>query len=416
MPSTPVESTARLHRPRIAVVTHGFLPLVGGAETHHALVADRLSTLATVSVFTSAMSLGSRFPLKLRGMVRLVPIETQSVETVYLPSLMLMREKYVLPWSLLRALRSFRPEVIWTNHPSASSFTAGLYAILTSTRWVATYHADLQRGSWLRRAFTRVESVILRRASLIEVSTARYSEVLVKRKVPLANVVVVSPFTWRSRFPPTGRRAAPSQWKGPDRSHPLLFVGALDSTHTYKRPELLIRAFSELKRTGSGACLIMVGGGDRLLELKELAKAVGCADSIEFSGTITDSELRDLYERAWLLVVPSTGDSEGYGLVIIEAVSHGCPVLASDDVPSIGYFRDAGGAATFRSNDSGDLLEVLRRLTSDAGARNALAFHASELDLSGQNEANLWRAVSLILPSAIRSTLTREASSVTSAD
>jgi glycosyltransferase involved in cell wall biosynthesis len=382
---------------RVAIVTHGFLPLVGGSETIHALAADRLARLASVRIFTSTLSLNPQKVAELRPISKFVSIEDASVNTCYLPSILLLHEKVLLPWSLLRELIRFRPDITWTNHPSASSLVAGLLAIIRRTRWVAMYHADLDRDRFARRMFMKLETILLRRASSVEVSTRRYAATLVSRGVKSERVIVVPPFTWRRRLGSGPREREPGPQPSMGKDHPFLFVGVLDDAHKYKRPESLIRAMGELKRMGVTANLSVVGAGNRLEALRLLAAELECSDSIQFLGSVSDVELGQLFRKAWALVVPSSTESEGFGLVILEAISHGCPVIASDKVPSMERFAMGEGARTFHAGDPGSLREALLCLIRDPDSREDLVRQTRDLNLQSENDINLDFMVKTIL-------------------
>src|SRR5690606_20027400 len=76
----------------------------------------------------------------------------------------------------------------------------------------------------------------------------------------------------------------------------------------------------------------VAGFGPELDALRTQAATLGLTDSVRFLGAVPQSELPALYQRAALLVSPfvraESGDEEGLGLVLVEAIGCGCPVLA----------------------------------------------------------------------------------------
>lgn len=81
-------------------------------------------------------------------------------------------------------------------------------------------------------------------------------------------------------------------------------------------------------------------------ELVALAESLGVRDQVQFlgeSGTLSDDDVRSLYQMADTLFFPST--QEGYGLPLIEAALHGVPVVCSD-IPA---HREVAISATFFS-------------------------------------------------------------------
>lgn len=102
----------------------------------------------------------------------------------------------------------------------------------------------------------------------------------------------------------------------------FLFAGKLEPK---KDPELLIRAFTSLQRTGIH--LLVAGIGVLEQRLKELA---GNDKRIHFAGFHNQSEMPVLYRVANWFVLPSQGPGETWGLAVNEAMACGVPVIASN--------------------------------------------------------------------------------------
>ena len=111
----------------------------------------------------------------------------------------------------------------------------------------------------------------------------------------------------------------------------ILSVGRLVEK---KGVKYLIEAVAELvNQRGINIKLWVIGDGECRDELQRLAGQLGVAPFIEFKGVIPNDELPDYYAAADLFVAPSVidqdGDTEGQGVVIIEAMAAGVPVIAS---------------------------------------------------------------------------------------
>lgn len=125
---------------------------------------------------------------------------------------------------------------------------------------------------------------------------------------------------------------------------------------------LALRAHRLLGR--SDVELVVVGGGDpKVLKAKELAGA-----GVTMAGTLTDGEIAELYRRATALIFPST--YEGFGIPPLEAMSHGCPVLASAIRPVREVCGDA--ALYFASDAPGELAHHMARLLDDGATGSIL--------------------------------------------
>jgi glycosyltransferase involved in cell wall biosynthesis len=138
----------------------------------------------------------------------------------------------------------------------------------------------------------------------------------------------------------------------------LLFVGQLIRG---KGLDLLLRALASLESTPR---LVVAGEGAQGDEYRDLAGSLGLEGRVHFSGRLTSDELADLYERCTGVVVPSRAP-ETFGLVGLEALSHGAPVVASR-VGGMGeWCREGVTGLGFDSGDVDGLATALDALLSD---------------------------------------------------
>lgn len=108
----------------------------------------------------------------------------------------------------------------------------------------------------------------------------------------------------------------------------ILFVGGLDRNHYFKGADKLIQAVSELSTIDYH--LILVGGGELIPDLKKLSEKLKVDNKITFTGWQSDAKLVKFYQAADLFVLASIDRSEAFGIVLIEAMACGLPVIASD--------------------------------------------------------------------------------------
>jgi glycosyltransferase involved in cell wall biosynthesis len=116
--------------------------------------------------------------------------------------------------------------------------------------------------------------------------------------------------------------------------------------------------------------------------LREEASALDLSDAVEFTGLVGDPELSRFYLDCDAFVLPavedSKGDVEGLGVVLLEAMAHDRPVIASASggIPDI-VVDEATGLLT-KPGDVDSLVEAIERLASDAGLRARLAATARD--------------------------------------
>ena len=94
----------------------------------------------------------------------------------------------------------------------------------------------------------------------------------------------------------------------------------------------------KVKKKCPDTSLVIIGDGPEKNKLQKLSEKLELSQSIQFMGRLSHTELAEWYAKATVAVFPfqlaDNGDTEGLGLVMIEALGCGCPVIAGD-VPAI---------------------------------------------------------------------------------
>ena len=138
----------------------------------------------------------------------------------------------------------------------------------------------------------------------------------------------------------------------------VLYVGRLARE---KNLGLLLRAVRAAVRVAPSVILLLVGEGDEERPLRRLAASLDIADRVRFVGPVPHQAVGCWYRAADLFVFPSV--SETQGLVVLEAMAHGLPVLAIRSIGTPDFIVDGLNGAL--SEDSEDdfiwrLLDLLR--------------------------------------------------------
>jgi phosphatidylinositol alpha-1,6-mannosyltransferase len=150
----------------------------------------------------------------------------------------------------------------------------------------------------------------------------------------------------------------------PDRES-ILVLSRLDPR---KGIDKAIRAFARLDR--SQAELLIAGTGRLEESLKELAKELGVREDVRFLGFVPDEELPALYSSVDLFVLPS--EYEGFGIVFMEAMACGTPVIGTD-VGGVPTAIDDGESGAIVPRDGIDeLAERMDALLSDSSRYGAM--------------------------------------------
>lgn len=174
----------------------------------------------------------------------------------------------------------------------------------------------------------------------------------------LGDPVVIHPGIDPARFPPAEQR--PWSWR-------LGYVGRVDPQ---KGVGTLIEALAQLPADASADIAGPVDD-DELARLRDLAARNGVGGQVRFSGALPAAEIAGAYAAADAVVFPVTWP-EPFGLVPLEAMSVGRPVVATGTGGSAEYLRDGVNSLLFAPGDPTALADALRRLADDAELRERL--------------------------------------------
>lgn len=220
---------------------------------------------------------------------------------------------------------------------------------------VATFHASAEREPALQRALRAAAAGALARVRFgIAVSRAAKG---FSRAIYRGRIAVVPNGVDLGRFGAAAARG--EEGPGPLR---LLFVGRFGERR--KGLAVLLAAVARLRAAGRPVVLEVVGAGP---VHRDAARA---PPGVRFLGRIPDADLAARYQAADVLCAPSLG-GESFGMVIVEAMAAGCPVVASA-LP--GYAEAALGAALLvPPGDPAALAAALARAGDDPALRRRLA-------------------------------------------
>lgn len=127
--------------------------------------------------------------------------------------------------------------------------------------------------------------------------------------------------------------------------------------------DLVVPAFAEVLKMYPATQLLVVGDGSLRASMEEQATQLGCADHIRFVGRQPQEELSQWYSQMDIVLMPSR--SEGFGLTAIEAMAHGCVMVASDvgGLPEV--VRDGICGLLHRTEDVADMASKISTLIGD---------------------------------------------------
>lgn len=271
---------------------------------------------------------------------------------------------------LFRELMRQRFDVIHTHIPTPwSADISALVSLIRRKPLCVTYHNDLTGdglGAVIAGVYNRtLLHFVLRRARTIVVTQPRYVEYSSQLRRYRKKIAVIPPGVCAPR-PPADR---PAREPGL-----IFFLSVLDKHHDYKGLDVLLSAMALLRDQIPGARLVVGGGGDALDRYRDLVQRLGVADAVDFRGTLSDDEVAEAYSRSSVFALPSLNKLEGFGIVALEALTYGVPVITTNVAGSSEFIRRHDAGLIVPTGDATALAKAIERLLvnqEDAAAMGA---------------------------------------------
>lgn len=182
-------------------------------------------------------------------------------------------------------------------------------------KFIITWHANIKnsRWSWIEKFYNPMIRKLLDRADYIVVTSPQLFDASDILKA-YSDKIKVIPLSFDPKYRISERKETPV-----DRNFKLLFVGKL---RKYKGVEYLIEAIEKLP-----VRLTIVGNGEEREILQEQVKFLGIEEKIHFITNASDDELLQIYKDSDLFILPSINEAEAFGVVQLEAMANGLPVI-----------------------------------------------------------------------------------------
>ena len=217
---------------------------------------------------------------------------------------------------------------------------------------VATWHSSMDKSRMMLTLSKLAQTAMEKVSARIAVSEAARTT-LIKHvggdAVVIPNGVDISTFT--NAKPMFG-------WPGTNQS--IVFLGRGDEPR--KGLSVLVEAYPEIRRQHPNVRLLIAGPGEPADTLKKLSREDRA--SVTVLGMVAPQDKASVLASGTIYVAPNTG-GESFGIVLLEAMASGTPVVASD-LEAFQRVLDSGKAGiTFENENSADLARVVSELLSD---------------------------------------------------
>jgi glycosyltransferase involved in cell wall biosynthesis len=370
---------------KVAVLTPYYSPSIGGVQHYAEKLAAALASSPEFDPVVVTTHRGHRTVVE----------ELGGVMVVRLGTLLTLSNTPVNPawfWQLRRLMLELGIDVVNAHAP-----VPGLadVAALTSPRPVVlTYHSGtMQKRDWTDRAVRFYERYVLPRvfdrcASLVAVSP-------ISLCYRTGRSMLISPGVDVEIFVPAASA----------RNCSLLYVGRVERSSRWKGIHVLLAALGQVAKTLPEVVLDVVGTGDAVPEMRAIAAELGVGDRVRWHGALPHRAVVPFYQQAGVLALPSLTNAESFGMVLIEAMATGCPVVGSDvgGIPFV--IRDGVDGLLVPPGDAAALAHACLTILQDG----RLASRMSEAGRAAAEERWTWSRQTEALMAIFRDVVPRPA-------
>lgn len=281
-------------------------------------------------------------------------------------------------FSLFAIAAKEKPGLIHAHWILPQGFTAALVGRLLKIPVVVTAHAGdvFPLNSHLFRLLSRFS---INSAAAVTVNSSFTKAAVVRIAPSKAAVIIPMGVDLKLFSSSSGAAASAVRKRYAIRGKMLLFVGRLAEkkgvTYLISAMKAVVKAFPDCK-------LIIVGDGPEKQALQRQSQQLGLSGSVVFAGSVPNSQLPPFYRAADVFILPSIvdsrGDTEGLGVVLLEAVAAGTPVVASNvgGIPDVVVHKRTGLLVEQKS--PGQLAAAVISLLKNPQLRGKLSAAARE--------------------------------------
>lgn len=353
---------------RVLHIGKYYPPFAGGIEN---FLGDLLPALQDNGIEVSAVVHTHSFNWNNNSYVK------QSLSVYRVPSLGTFMYTPVspgFPFILRRVISGFRPDLLHIHMPNPSAFWVMALPCARRIPWIVHWHSDVvasqidRRMAFFYRFYLPLEQRLLKRSSLIVCTSRPYldsSKALLPWKEK-CRVVELGIDPGRVIMPGHDLISwAETVWK--NKMTRVLAIGRLTY---YKGHDVLIKASAYTPELN----VLIVGKGDRKRQLEEYISDLGIGDRVKLIGPLAEDRLHALLATCDILCLPSVERTEAFGVVLLEAMRFGKPVVASDvEGSGIGWVVNHNKTGFLVTpGNSKDLARALKRMGEETEMRRSM--------------------------------------------
>ena len=217
-----------------------------------------------------------------------------------------------------------RPKLIFSSHPNFARLGVAIKGLAGAQFWTAAHGIDV----W-EECPPAVVKALHQADRILAVSEFTRRKMIELHGISEERISVLSnTFDARRFCPGEGDPSIREEFGLPRESKLLLSVGRLAEPSRMKGFDKVIQAMPQILKAAPQTRYLIGGTGPDRPRLEDLAKACGVSEQVVFAGFVPDARLAALYRSGDAFVMPSK--KEGFGIVFLEALACGLPVIAGN--------------------------------------------------------------------------------------
>ena len=310
-----------------------------------------------------------------------------------------------LSFKVKKVITEFNPDIIHIHHPFLLSSVAIMYGKKLGIPKILTLHTQYEQYAYYiypipERVTQEVIKIIISnlayKTDCITTPSASMKELIedygIKNRIEvIPNAIHLISFREDDELK---RTEIKRKYNLKEDDKIILFVGRVASE---KSIDKIIKALAIIKKRGIGKeKLLIVGNGPAMDELKQLTQSLKVEEDVIFAGTVSYEEIQHYYKMAYVFTIAST--TETFGIVTIEALASGVPVVAVE-APGAADILTDGLDGLLVDDDVEKIANALEKIIKEPELREKLsggALKTSEkynIDTISERMLNLYRKV-----------------------
>ena len=228
--------------------------------------------------------------------------------------------------SAVASANSWRPDLVICAHIGVAPVGRLIQRFIRIPYWVILYGIEV----WGELSSAKRDA--LRDAARLVAITRFTLDAAIKRQALREIAAVILPPTLPKKDTPSPKT---NGCTSAEKQRPMvLTVGRVAASERYKGHDVMLEAWPSVLRQVPNAEYWIVGDGDDRSRLELRARELGITDSLHFAGSVSPEELAVCYDRCCVFAMPARTEldrevprGEGFGIVFLEAMAHGKPVV-----------------------------------------------------------------------------------------